>query len=453
MKKTIMIADDELSIREAVILLLESDYNVISVESGEEAIEKVNSTKIDVILLDIIMKEMDGIEALKRIKEIDPAIEVIMITATRTVETAVQAIKLGAYEYVTKPFDKDKITTIVKRALEKKELSRENIILRDEIIGQYKYREIIGKSKKIKEIIDIVEKVANEDVSVLISGESGTGKEVIARAIHQKSKRVNRPFVAVNCGAIPAELVESELFGHEKGAFTSAVARHIGKFEYASEGTIFLDDIVNLPMSGQSKLLRVLQEKEIVRIGSNKIIPVDVRVISSTNVDLQKAIVENKFREDLYYRLKVIPVFVPPLRERKEDIPLFVSYFLNEANMNYHKNIKEIKPDAMEALVNYNWPGNIRELRNVIEMFAVLSVKDAITLEDMPSYILAVQYEMAQFEGVSLGEALAEFESQFIMRIMQRTKWNQKEAARLLGIHRNTLITKLKELEKRDNSQ
>lgn len=446
MKKSVLIVDDESSVREAVSLLLVDTYNVSLVESGKEALEKLEKEKFDIVLLDILMPDMDGLEVVKKIKESEPGVEVIMVTATRTIETAVQAIKFGAYEYITKPFDKDKLLTIIKRALEKKALINENIALREEITGKQKCREIIGKSRRMKEILKIIDKVAGEDVAVLISGESGTGKEVIARAIHQKSNRANKPFVAVNCGAIPPDLLESELFGHEKGAFTSAVNRHIGKFEFANEGTIFLDDIANLPMAGQSKLLRVIQEREIMRIGSNKVIPIDVRIISSTNVDLEKTIKEDKFREDLYYRLRVVPIFTPPLRQRKEDIPLLFNYFLNKANVQLHKQIKGIRQDALDALMNYHWPGNVRELENLVDMLVVLCDKEEMTLQDLPGNILAVQYEASEFEGISLKEALSQFETQFVLGIMKKTRWNQTEAAKLMGMHRNTLKLKLKEM-------
>jgi len=446
MKHTILVIDDDAAICESLALMLKSSYQVICAEDGASGLKKVVSEAVDLILLDIIMPGMDGLETLKRIKEINPDLEVLIITASKTVENAVQAMKLGAYDYVTKPFQAEEIRVLIKKALEKKNLVRENLYYKQAVADLHKSRTIIGESHGIQKVRDLISKVAAGDSNVLITGESGTGKELIARAIHQQSPRAEKPFVAMNCGAIPVELVESELFGHEPGAFTTASQRRIGKFEFANEGTIFLDDVNNLPVVSQVKLLRMLQEKELTRLGSNRVIPIDVRVISSTNVELETAIANNTFRQDLYYRLRVVPIHVPPLRERRGDLPILTDYFLAQVNRRYHKHVKGFMPEVMKVLLGYSWPGNVRELINLIEMTVILAEGDFITINDLPPNIVSEKFDLHKLEDLSLKEALRQFESQFIKRVMDKTGGNQSEAAKIMGVHRNTIVSKVKKL-------
>ncbi len=449
-RSSILVVDDDPSVREALRIMLQDDYHPIPVASGLEALEKVQKLPvIDLVLLDINMPDEDGIETLRKIKEFDPNLEVIMVTANRTAEAAMKAIKFGAYDYVTKPFDINELTTIINRALEKRNLTRMNQVLTKEIDGLVD-SELIGKSAAMQTIYSLIEKVAVSDSTVLIHGESGTGKELVARALHKKGNRSHHPFVAVNCAAIPSELVESEFFGHERGAFTSAVARKIGKFEFANGGVIFLDDVSGLSLPIQAKLLRVLQEKEIVRVGSNEVIPVDVRVIAATNDDLKLLIKQNRFREDLYYRLKVVPIELPPLRARREDIPSLVEHFVNKNCERQHKSIKRVEPETLSLLGNYNWPGNVRELENLIEMLVLLASGETITIKDLPANILTNQIipeSVESSEGISLKKARQQFERQFILRVLEKVRWNQTKAAKVMGIHRNTLILKMEELD------
>jgi DNA-binding NtrC family response regulator len=449
MKPAILVVDDEVGIRESLTILLKDNYDPLPVSSSSEALERIrNPNALELVLLDISMPDQDGILTLKKIKEMEPSIEVIMVTGNQRPEMAVRSIKEGAYDYVTKPFDKDDLMAIIDRALEKRRLSKLNQALVSEI-DDLIASTLIGKSAAMQGIHTLIERVADADSTVLIHGESGTGKELVARAIHKGGARARKPFVAVNCAAIPGELVESEFFGHERGAFTSAVSRKIGKFEYADGGVIFLDDVGELPQPIQAKLLRVLQEREIVRVGSNKVIPVDVRVIAATNDDLGSLVKLGRFREDLYYRLKVVPVELPPLRARREDIPLLIDHFVHKSSERQHKVIKKIEPEALELLSNYNWPGNVRELENLIEMMVLLATQETIGTQDMPTNILVNQAEpdsAEAYEGITLKKARHQFERQFILRILDKVHWNQTKAAKVMGIHRNTLILKMEEL-------
>ena len=436
---SILVVDDEKNILEAFKILLEDKYTVFTCDCGEKVLKLIDTKNIDIVLLDIIMPDIDGIEVLKRIKEKVPTIDVIMITATNTAENAVKAMKLGAYDYVVKPIDKDYILMVIERLIEKRSLKRENIILKSEVFQ----KSIIGKSEEIKKVLEMIKKVGVSDSTVLINGESGVGKELVARAIHNNSLRKDKPFVVVNCPAIPSELVESELFGHEKGAFTSATTTYIGKFEFANEGTIFLDEISSLSQNVQAKLLRVLQEKEIVRIGSNKIINVNVRIIASTNIDLGEAVKQGKFREDLYYRINVVPIYIPPLRERKDDIELLANYFLEINNKKLHKNIKGFSKEVLLAFKNYEWPGNVRELENIIERLVVLIDKDRIEIEDIPIELTENFYKIEK--SGHLRTKINDYEKEFILKILKKNENNKTKTAKELGIHRNTLIKKLKE--------
>jgi DNA-binding NtrC family response regulator len=450
LKSSILVVDDDPSVREALRIMLQDVYHPILVASSFEALEKIQKLPvIDLALLDINMPDEDGIETLRKMKEIDPNVEVIMVTANRTAEAAMKTIKYGAYDYVTKPFDINELTVIINRALEKRNLTRMNQVLTGEIDGLVD-SELVGKSPSMQTIYSLIEKVADSDSTVLIHGESGTGKELVARALHKKSNRSQKPFVAVNCAAIPSELMESEFFGHERGAFTSAIARKIGKFEFANGGVIFLDDVSGLSLPIQAKLLRVLQEKEIVRVGSNEVIPVEVRVIAATNDDLKNLIKQNRFREDLYYRLKVVPIELPPLRARQDDIPLLVEHFIRKNCERQHKPFKKLATETLDLLSNYNWPGNVRELENLIEMLVLLSSNGIITVKDLPANILTNQIipeSVEASEGISLKKARQQFERQFILRVLEKVRWNQTKAAKVMGIHRNTLILKMEELD------
>lgn len=446
---SILVVDDEVNVLESFQGILEDDYRVLTATSGEEALKKVEKENLDIVLLDIKMPGMDGTEVLRRIRKMSENVDVIMVTAVKTMRTAIEAMKLGAYDYITKPFDVDEVIVSIKRALERRCLAREVSYLRSEVAKPVKFDNIIGTSEKMREVYEIVSEMAKNDVTVLICGESGTGKELIARAIHFNGLRKDNPFITVDCASIPENLLESELFGHEKGAFTDATSQKLGRFELANHGTLFLDEIGNLKLDMQGKILRALQEREIQRVGGVKTIKIDVRIISATNIDLKKATKEGKFREDLYYRLNVVPIELPPLRERKEDIPLLMRHFLRIFNREFGKRIKDITPEAMEFLVNYRWPGNVRELRNVIERLVALIKEEVISHKRLPlDILLTVNTEENNIgkEGMLLKKAREQFEKQFILGILEKVNWNQIEAAEILGIHRNTLMLKIQNL-------
>ncbi|MEE8638519.1 MAG: sigma-54 dependent transcriptional regulator [Candidatus Margulisiibacteriota bacterium] len=448
-KANILVVDDEKSMRESIHMLLREEHTIHLAKSGKEAIEIIKSSSIDLVLLDIRLPEIDGIEVLKIIKSIDNSIEVIMVTAIIMVRHAVEAIRHGAYDYITKPFDVDALQERVEKVLEKRILMQENTLLRRMIEKDYQFEKIVGKSREIREVFKVIDDVARSNAIVLITGESGTGKELVARAIHNRSSRKDKLFVALNCAAIPENLLESELFGHERGSFTGASERQIGKFEIANGGTFFLDEISSMPLPMQAKLLRAIQQKEIERIGAGYPTPIDVRIISATNSDLRSAIKKYKFREDLFYRLNVIPIHLPPLRERREDIPLLANHFLHKYNREFSKNIKGIKKEAMQLLLNYDWPGNIRELENLIERLCVLSKTDHIGPDRIPPEIkgeLSCKPEISESE-VNLQEAVQKFEADFICQALKKAGGKKGKAAKLLGIHRNTLL----QLEKKLN--
>jgi len=445
----ILVVDDEINVIESFKRLLEDDYKVLTATNGEEALEKIEKENLDIVLLDIRMPEMDGIEVLRRIREMNENVDVIVITAVSTMRTAIEAMKLGAYDYITKPFEVDEVIVSINKALEKRCLAREVSYLRSEVAKSVKFDNIIGTSEKMRQVYEIVSEMTKNDPTVLIHGESGTGKELFARAIHFNGLRKDKPFIAVDCASIPENLLESELFGHEKGAFTDATSQKLGRFELANQGTLFLDEIGNLKPDMQGKILRVLQEREMQRVGGVKTIKIDVRIISATNVDLKKAIKEEKFREDLYYRLNVVPIEIPSLRERKEDIPLLARYFLEIFSREFGKKIKDITPEAMEFLMNYRWPGNVRELRNVIERLVALAKEEVISHKGLPlDILLTVKTEENNIgeEGMLLKGAREQFEKQFILGVLEKANWNQTEAAEILGIHRNTLMLKMQNL-------
>jgi len=446
----ILIVDDEKSLRDSMQMLLQGDYQVQLAKSGKEAIAIIKNHPIDLVLLDIRMPEIDGIEVLKLIKKIDPSIEVIMVTAVVMVKKAVEAIRLGAYDYITKPFDIEALQEQVAKALEKRRLLRENASLRKIIETEYQFEKIVGKSQEIKEVFRIIEEVAKSNATILLTGESGTGKELVAHAIHNRSPRQDKLFVTVNCAAVPENLIESELFGHERGSFTGATERQIGKFEIANSGTIFLDEIGAMPLPMQAKLLRTIQNKEIERVGAGYSSPVDVRIISATNSDLRSAIKKYKFREDLFYRLNVIPVHLPPLRERKEDIPLLANHFLNKFSREFAKKIKGITKDTMSKLTTYDWPGNVRELENLIERLVVLGQTEYLERDRLPVEIAGQPSPISAAEEQSLTEAVKKFEVAFIKNALEKTGGKKGATAKLIGVHRNTLINRERKLGLQD---
>lgn len=389
--KSILIVDDEANIRRVLDAVFTKDgYRVLTVENGRKALDIISTEpNLDVLLCDLIMPDLNGIEVLKSAREINPFLSVVMITAHGTIKTAVDAMRFGAFDYITKPFDMDEIKLIVRNALERRRLLAENTELKQELRSHYKFDEIVGSSGKMQEVYKIIERVANSNATVLIRGESGTGKELVARAIHFNSPRSAKPFIAVSCAALPETLLESELFGHEKGAFTGAAGQKAGRFELANQGTLFLDEIADVSLAMQVKLLRVLQERKFERIGGTKTLNMDVRLIAATNRNLEDDVAAGGFREDLYYRLQVIQVFLPPLRDRKEDIPPLVEHFVEKFNKQNGRSMKFASPECMDLLMRYDWPGNIRELENVIERGVVLADPNSeyITPDLLPAAI------------------------------------------------------------------
>ena len=389
--KSILIVDDEANIRRVLDAVFAKDgYRVLTAENGRKALDIVSTEpELDVLLCDLIMPDLNGIEVLKSVREINPFLSVVMITAHGTIKTAVDAMRFGAFDYITKPFDMDEIKLIVKNALERRRLMAENTELKQQLRSRYRFDEIVGTSGKMQDVYKVIERVANSNATILIRGESGTGKELVARAIHFNSPRSAKPFIAVSCAALPETLLESELFGHEKGAFTGAVGQKAGRFELANQGTLFLDEIAEVSLAMQVKLLRVLQERKFERVGGTKTLSMDVRMIAATNRDLEDAVAAAEFREDLYYRLQVIQVYLPPLRDRKEDIPPLVEHFVEKFNKQNGREIKFVSSDCMELLMRYGWPGNIRELENAIERGVVLAdpASEYITPDLLPAAI------------------------------------------------------------------
>jgi len=442
----VLVVDDEPAVLESLTAILEEEFTVFTARSGKEALEKIAAEQVRLVFLDIALPDMDGMQVLRKIKEYDKNLSVIMATATDSARRAVEAMQSGACNYITKPFDMEEVITVARKALEQDRLIREVIYLRwqREEAG---FDNIIGRSPKIREVFEIIEKVSQTNATVLIFGESGTGKELIARAIHFRGPRKQKPFIPINCAAIPENLLESELFGHEKGAFTDATSQKLGMFELADEGTLFLDEISGLRLDVQANLLRALEEKEIRRLGGNKLIKVDVRIISATNTDLKSAANSEKFREDLYYRLNVVPVNLPALRERREDIPLLVEYFLKRYNQAFRKDIVGLTKEAMDCLLEYDWPGNVRELKNIIERLAALKDGKLITAKDLPfDLFIKGSIEKKLGGGGALKQASKDFEKQYIEGVLERVSGNQTKAARLLGIHRNALFNKMKSM-------
>ncbi len=436
MKNKILLIDDEQNIIKVMKTILESEgFYVKTADSKQKAISILQKENFDIILCDYRLPDGTGIEILEFFRGFNRTTPFIIITAYGSINGAVEAMKKGATHYVAKPIDADNLIQIINFHISKRETDE---------IKENQFHGIIGKSKRMKELFREISIVANSESSVLLEGESGTGKELIARAIHKLSKRKNEPFVAINCSAIPFELFENELFGHEKGAFTGALAKKIGKFELVGHGTLFLDEISEMPVMIQAKLLRVLQEKEFYRLGGTELIPVKCRIISATNKDLEKLVEEEKFREDLFYRINVIHIKIPPLRERKEDIPLLAKHFLTKFNQINSKDIYEIDDTAMEALINYHWPGNVRELENAIERAVVMCTSDRIKPEHLPKRIINKQAEkdLPQIDSTNL----LEIEKRVILKVLEEEDWNQTRSAKRLGISRKQLRTKMKNL-------
>ena len=442
-KVNILIVDDEEIVRESLANWLEEDgYEVEAAENAARALERLPTKDWNLAMVDLKMPGMDGIQLMDEIRKARPDTIVIIMTAYATVDTAVQAMKKGAYDYIVKPFNPEDLSMTIRKIIEHQKLVKENLYLRKELKKQYRLHDMVSKNHKMIEIFELVKTVAKSSSTVLVEGESGTGKELLSRAIHMESPRRDAPFVTVSCAALSESLLESELFGHEKGAFTGADQARSGKIELAKDGTLFLDEIGDISLKLQMDLLRVLEEKEFRRVGGTQLIPVNSRIIAATNRDLKKAIEEEKFREDLYYRLNVISVYLPPLRERKEDVPLLVEHFLERFNIEMGKNVEGIAESAMRLLLDYGWPGNARELRNVIERAMVVT---------KGRMILDADLSLPQAPGVSLsdtrGKSLSEMEKEHICRILQENRWNIIRSAQVLGIDRVTLYNKIRKYE------
>ena len=449
--KSALIVDDEVGARESLRMILKNNYVVFLAKDAEEAMLQIKEHSPDVILLDIILPDLDGLKLLEKIRQNEPDAIVIMITATKTVKTAVEAMKLGAYDYVTKPFDVDELRLIVSRALSTQALEQEVRYLRKEIDRNFVFENIIGKSKVMKEIFTMVRQIADSKSTVLVMGESGTGKELISRAIHYNSNRKNYPFVTINCAAIPETLIESELFGHEKGAFTNAIEKKLGRVEVANQGTLFLDEIGELSLATQAKILRFLEEKEFNRVGGSKTIKVDVRLIAATNRDLNQLLKKGLFREDLYYRINVVPIIIPPLKERKEDIPSLLDHFIQKHNEEGNKKVKGVSKEALELIMNYEWPGNVRELENLIERAIALTSNEYIQPDELPipltnsSKINGLRESILSGK-VSFLKAEEEFERGIILDALKKANYVQSHAAEMLGISRRILKYKMDKL-------
>lgn len=441
----ILIVEDEVNIRSALVTMLEKKgYLVRGVGTGEEGLAHLDEVKADLIITDLRMPGMDGMEFLRRVKDMLPDTEVMVMTAYGSIDTAVEAMRLGAYDYLTKPIDRDRFPLVVEKALERHSLATENRQLRDRLETRTRFDQMVGASEPMQRIYGMVETVAASDITVLLTGASGTGKELVARAIHHKSNRADQPFITLNCGALPENLFESELFGYEKGAFTGAIATKAGRYELAHGGTLLLDEVGELSLKSQVDFLRVLETKEFRRLGGTKLIMVDARIIAATNRNLEEAVKQGDFREDLYYRLNVVPIRLPPLRERADDIPLLVETFLREFSARHHCGLKLISRDALQQLRVYGWPGNIRQLRNLMERL-VVTVKDStIQSEHLPEEIQASK-EDERTMVLTLGRSLQDIEREVIRRTLAEVTNHREKAAKLLGISPRTLQYKIKE--------
>jgi two-component system response regulator HydG len=437
----ILVIDDDKAMRDACFQILSRQgFRVELAPSARHGLSLLERLSFDAILLDLVMPDMDGLETLKKIKAQDPEAEVIIITGYGTIQSAVESIKAGAFHFLSKPFVPDDLRTLVNRALEKRRLDLENLYLRQELKSKTERNVLVYKSESMTRIMDMIERVAPTDSTVLITGESGTGKGLVARKIHQLSPRARRPFITVDCGTLVETLFESELFGHVKGSFTGADANKVGKFELAQNGTLFFDEISNIGLEVQAKLLRAVEERKISKVGSHRVITVDVRIIAATNKDLAKAIKDGTFREDLFYRLNVVLLQMPPLRERKSDIPLLVQHFLEKYNAKLRKEMYGISPDAMDLLVRHDWPGNVRELENTVERLVVLSSGPYLE----PADLVFAGTILTPAAEASAGVSLKDLERDHIIQTLQRYDGHKSETARALGIDRKTLREKLK---------
>ena len=449
----LVVDDEELYRRALERILARSGYAVTAVRDASEAMAVVTSQPVDLVLCDVKMPGVNGIELVRQVREFDPDLPCIVVTGYGSAENSVEALRAGAFWYLQKPFDQghlDAVRRLVEQAIEHGRLKAENRLLQSQLRMRYRFENVVGQSQALRQVLETVEKVAESEATVLIRGESGTGKELIARSIHFNSRRADRMFVTVNCGAIPEELLESELFGHVRGAFTNAIAHREGRFTVANGGTIFLDEIGDMSPNLQVKLLRVLQDRTFEPVGSSKTLKVNVRVVAATHQNLEQAILERRFREDLFYRLNVIPIEVPPLRQRREDIPLLVQHFLDVANQEKAKRIDGIHPEALSLLCEYDWPGNVRELENLIERIAVLKGEGEIRPEDLPEPVrrsaaaLALRAPRIPASGLDYNDVVDHFESELILQALDQTSWNNNRAAQLLGLNRTTLLEKIK---------
>ncbi len=437
-KVRVLVVDDEAIIRDSLRdWLNDAGYEVFAAENGPQALETIKREEPRIVIADLVMPGMDGIELMKRAKEIYPDIEVIIITAYGSIPTAITAIREGAYDYIQKPFCPERTEILIEKLVERQRLIEENLSLHQKLEERYRFENIIAKSSRMQQVIEAIKVVATSNATVLITGETGTGKELVARAIHSQSQRRDKPFIAVSCAALPETLLESELFGHEKGAFTGAYAQKKGKFEVANHGTLFLDEIGEMSANIQVHLLRVLEEKEFARVGGNEPIKVDVRVISATNRAMKEAVAKGQFREDLYYRLNVVNIELPPLRERREDIPLLAQHFLKKFALENNKEVADFSPEATDFLLSYDWPGNVRELENAIERAVILAKKPVIEIDDLPQQTFIGR-------PITGGENLRQVEKNHIINVLTQTNGNYTEAAKALGISRMTLYNKAK---------
>lgn len=448
-RRSLLVVDDDVEMCHLIQdILKENGYETTVAQSGREALDRLAEQEYFVVLTDLRMKNMEGMELLQEVSRQFPGCNVIMMTAFGTVETAVEAMKQGAYDYLTKPIKTDELLVTVDKAMREATLRREVTQLRRQVGQEYAFDQILGKSKPMREVFDLIRRVADSQTNILITGESGTGKELVAKAIHYNSNRREAPFIPINCAAIPELLLESELFGHVKGAFTDAKTDKRGLFEEAQHGSLFLDEISEMPMMLQAKLLRAVQEREIRRVGATRSVAVDVRIIASTNLLLAEEVKANRFREDLFYRLNVIEIRLPPLRERKEDIPLLCEALLQKSATGKQKQIKGMSESALGLLIDYPWPGNVRELENVLERAVTLAQGDKVTLDDLPQAIREIRGERQVIEDAAERLLpLEEVEQTYIRRILERTGGNKYQAAQVLGIDRKTLYRKLGEME------
>lgn len=447
MSRKILIADDEVKLAQMLQIRLEvQGYEVLVASGGEEAIQKVKERDLDVVITDLKMPRVDGLAVLRAVKEINPDLPVIILTGYGTVETAVKAMKEGAYDYLLKPIQKGALEKSLNHAFRMARLTQEKRFLQQELRAEYNFGNIIGDSSKMQAVYQMVKRVAPSKATILIYGETGTGKELLAHAIHLNSPRKDNPFIAIDCSALPDTLLESELFGHERGAFTGAYTARVGRFELADGGSIFLDEIGNMSPALQVKMLRVIQERAFERVGGTKTTRVDVRIIAATNQDLEEAVKKGNFRQELYYRLSVVPIHLPPLRERKEDLPLLTEHFLQKYGQEAVKRVEKISPEAMELLNQYDWPGNVRELENIIERAVILAKTDTIRSGDLPltsTRVVSIEErvkELLSSGGLSLGE----LEKQIIIEALRSTNHNQSRAAKLIGISRSTLCYRMR---------